>query len=116
MWALICHHTYKYKGFPVDLSTYSNDGDWPVSADFRADGEARGSGAWSFTRPEDQVAIARRPSWQTLAGIKVECLLRIHQHYPGKPQVVIAGDNSSAFEIRQAGLYASFVGKPTTPG
>jgi hypothetical protein len=116
MWELICHHTYKYKGFPVDLTNYNNDGDYPVAADFAPNGAAPGSGALSFTRPEHHVAIARRPCWQTLIGLRVECVLRINQHYPGKPQVVIAGANSFAFEIRQAGLYASFVGPSTVPG
>ena len=31
MWELICHHTYKYKGVPVDLTNYNNDGDYPVA-------------------------------------------------------------------------------------
>jgi hypothetical protein len=65
MWELICHHTYKYKGFPVDLSNYGNDGDHPVAADFAPNGAAPGSGALSFTRPEHHVAIVRRPCWQT---------------------------------------------------
>jgi hypothetical protein len=116
MWELICHHTYKYKGFPVDLSNYNNDGDCPVAADIAADGAAPGSGALSFTRPEHHVAIARRPCWQTLVGLRVECVLRINRYYPGKRQLVIAGANSFAFEIRQAGLYASFVGPSTVPG
>jgi len=116
MWELICHHTYKYKGFPVDLTNYNNDGDYPVAADFAPDGAAPGSGALNFTRPEHHVAIARRPCWQTLVGLRVECVLRLNQHYPGKPQVVIAGADSFAFEIRQAGLYASFVGPSTVPG
>ncbi len=113
MWELICHHTYKLEGLPVDLSNYFSDGGREYT-DFLQDGVAPGSGALQFAQPQSRVSIpvSSDSPWQTLGGLKVEVTARVltrASHW----QTLIAGDGAFNFFLRDYHLIAEF---PTAPG
>ena len=71
MWELICHHTYKWDGRPVDLSPYNNPAE-TVRKDFLADAIAPSSGALRFFFPDTSVRVLAGEAWNKIGGIKIE--------------------------------------------
>ena len=98
MWELICHHTYKLEGAPIDLSVYESHGrhEQFQTGDALVDGVAPGSGAVSFPRLGSRIRVPTSEAWQPLDGIKVEVTAR--RYYPqSHNQTLIAGHNSFSF-------------------
>jgi hypothetical protein len=93
MWELICHHTYKWGGRPVDISRYDN----PAVATnrvFVADGIAPGSGALRFVNRAASVRVdSHGPAWDPLGAIKVELTAKMTDPSSGR-QMLIEADNS----------------------
>jgi len=113
MWELICHHTYKLEGLPVDLSHYASDGE-RESTGFQPDGVAPGSGALRFAQAQSRVTIPMSPNsaFRTLGGLKVEVTARVLTR-AGHWQTLIAGDGAFNFFLRDHHVIAEF---PTPPG
>ena len=114
MWELICHHTYKLEGLPVDLSMYESNGE-RQAADFLPDGVAPGSGALRFQQPQSRVRIpadAGSP-WQTLGGVRIEATARVLAQV-GHWQTLVAADGAFKFFFRDAHLIAEFSVAPGT--
>ncbi len=130
MWELICHHTYRWDGLPIDLSHYDCHGD-SNSAGFLPDGTAIGSGAVRFTGPQNRIWIRldraqderKRRAWRPLVGIRVEAMVRVHApssaaYLPQElswPGTIVAGDDAFSFTVRGTLLLATFRGKSTQP-
>jgi Concanavalin A-like lectin/glucanases superfamily len=110
MWELICHHTYKCGGLPVDLSDYDSHG-YANNVNILPDGVVAESGALQFTQPGSRVRVPVSPAWQPLGGIMVEVTARIltqAAHW----QVLIAGDGAFSFFLREHILFAIFTTPP----
>jgi len=114
MWELICHHTYRWAGRPVDISQYNNSAD-ASGATFLADGVAAGSGAWRFFRPQGRVHILSGPAFNPLVAIQVELTVRLTEPSTGS-QTIIEADNSFGVFVRDQKLFGYFVGKSIYPG
>jgi len=114
MWELICHHTYKLGGLPVDLSRYDNHGR-TVGISFLADGIEPGSGALYFTG-QGRVEIPIQPVWKTLGGLKLEITARLKGYRP-LPRFLMRGFDSFVFCVWNAELIASYeTTQPVWPG
>lgn len=119
MWELICHHTYKLDGLPVDLSDYDNHGE-AVDTTFLPDGIAAGSGALNF-QSGGRVHIPVSPAWQTLQGLRIEVTARLNGQR-SLPRTLIRGSGTSGgisflFCVWNRELIASYAtAKPTFPG
>jgi hypothetical protein len=128
MWELICHHTYRWAGLPVDLSYYDCHGEAQNVA-FLPDGVAPDSGAVRFSGPQSRIWIRfdqderKSLAWRPLVGIKVEATVRMNApssqaylpHELSWPGTLIAGDTAFSFTIRGTLLFATFRGKSTWP-
>lgn len=95
MLELICHHTYKWEGLPVDLSPYGNHGDAQQTG-FIADAAAAGSGAVQIGFQTSRVKIPPGPAFASLGALRIEAVLRLDG--PGFYRTVVWGDES--FELR----------------
>jgi hypothetical protein len=114
MWELICHHTYKWAGRPVDISRYDN----PAEASggiFLADGVAKGSGALRFFSPNAHVRVYPGVAWNPLGAIKVELTVRLTEPSTNS-QTLIEGDSSFGVFVSEEKLFGYFVGKSIYPG
>ena len=114
MWELICHHTYKWQGRPVDISRYNNSAE-ATGGIFLADGAVAGSGALRFVAPNGRVRIFSGPAWSPLGAIKVELTVRLTDPSTGFQTIIEADNSFSVFVVNQM-LFAYFVGKPIYPG
>jgi hypothetical protein len=112
MWELICHHTYKLPGLPVDLSDYDSNGqiEGLTDNDFVSDGAMPGSGAVSFPRSGSRIRIPTGKAWQPLLGIAVEVLARVSSL---DSQTLIAGHGSFSLVTGNQLLGAWIDGDPT---
>jgi hypothetical protein len=114
VWELICHQTYKWHGLATDLSFYDSHGTVAVpSADILPDGAAPGSGALHFSSGS-YVQIPTNPGWRPLAGIRVECILRLSTISSHRQTLIEASDS---FKIFTSGgnLFATFQIDPSIP-
>lgn len=57
MFELICHHTYRWGGAPIDLSPYDSHGLSPPDAESLPDGVTSGSGILRFALPGSRVSV-----------------------------------------------------------
>src|SRR5215208_7742037 len=114
MWELICHHTYKWGGRPVDISRYDNSAE--ISGRFfLKDGIAPGSGAWRFVTPTSHVRVFPGRAWNPLVAIKVELTVRKTEPSTNS-QTLIEGDNSFGVFVNAQKLFGYFFGKSIYPG
>ena len=114
MWELICHHTYKLDGLPVDLSDYDNHGQ-AIGTSFVPDGITESSGALHF-QGTDRIEIPIQPVWKTLGGIKVEITARLNGYRP-LPRLLVRGFESFLFCVWNMELIGSYhTTKSTWPG
>lgn len=113
MWELICHHTYKLDGLPVDLSQYRSDGHARLTQ-FEPDGAAPGSGALRCAQPRSGIHIPMRQGspWTTLGAIQVEVTFRLLA-WTSPWQTLIAGDGTFQLFARDSRVVAAY---PTPPG
>ncbi len=109
MWELICHHTYKCGGLPVDLSACNSHGH-AVNVNVLADGVVPESGALRFNQSGSRVLVPVSAAWQPLGGIMVEVTARVLTQAPHW-QMLIAADGAFSFFLREHILFATF----TTP-
>ena len=115
MWELICHHTYKAEGRPVDISRYDNPAERSGGI-FLTDGVRAGSGALRFlTRTSHVLVSPSGPAWHPLVAIKVELTARLTDPSMSS-QILIEGDNSFGVFVKAQQLFAYFVGKSIYPG
>ena len=114
MWELICHHTYKWQGRPVDVSRYNNPAE-TAGGVFSADGIAPGSGAWRFVKSNAHVHVPPGPGWSPLGAIKVELTVRLTDP-SAYPQVLIQADQSFGVFVKHQILFGFFVGNSIYPG
>ena len=104
MWELICHHTYKWDGRPVDLSPYNNPAE-TVRKDFLADAIAPSSGALRFFFPDTSVRVLPGEAWNKIGGIKIEMTIRLME--PAlNIQTLIDADNSFGIFLRNNTVFA----------
>src|SRR4051795_9097134 len=108
MWELICHHTYKWNGRPVDLSFYDNLAD--ANAPFLADGIAPGSGALRFVQHGNRVRVASGPAWNPLVALRLEITARLTEPSQAH-QTLIEGDKSFGLFVSGQALFFYFYGK-----
>ena len=114
MWELICHHTYKWQGLPVDLSPYGSDG-VERGVEFLPDGASPGSGALHFPY-NASVSIARSDAWSPLGAVRVEAIVRYNGEL-SHVQPILDADNSFTFEANDGFLFALVWDKhPSQPG
>jgi concanavalin A-like lectin/glucanase superfamily protein len=113
MWELICHHTYKWNGRPVDLSFYDNLAD--ANAPFLADGIAPGSGALRFVQHGNRVRVASGPAWNPLVALRLEITARLTEPSQAR-QTLIEGDKSFGLFVSGQALFFYFYGKSIIPG
>jgi hypothetical protein len=114
MWELICHHTYKWEGRPVDISTYNNPAEI-VGRNFLSNGIAPASGALRFFTPSAHVRVFPGVAWNPIGAINVELTVRLTEPSTGS-QTLIEGDNSFGVFVRDQKLFGYFVGKSIYPG
>jgi Concanavalin A-like lectin/glucanases superfamily len=96
VWQLICHHTYKYRGYAIDLSPFHNDGKRSNSVEVLADGAAVGSGSLRF---EDQAArVVVKPADPGFRAVKIEVVAQIDPNVNAL-RIVALGDYSFALGI-----------------
>ena len=103
MWQLICHHTYKFEGYAVDLSPFHNDGAKSDTTKYLPDGRTPGNGSLRFENQTDRVTIGANPSLTNLGAIKVATVARIDA---GRASVRIFthGDQAFVFGIDADGF------------
>jgi hypothetical protein len=114
LWELICHQTYKWHGLATDLSFYDSHGVVNVpSADVLPDGASPGSGALHFALGSF-VQIETNPGWKPLAGVRVECIVRVSTISSQRQTLIEAHDS---FKIFASGgnLFATFRVDPSIP-
>jgi Concanavalin A-like lectin/glucanases superfamily len=117
VWELICHHTYKWQGLPVDLSPQQRNGR-AQGAVFAENGAGAGSGTLRFNGSA-RVSLPAGGAWTRLRAIKIECLARVTLG-PGLPlaRCLIEGDGSFSFGLMRDGphptlwLFAALTGTP----
>jgi hypothetical protein len=115
LWELICHHTYKWDGRPVDISRYDNPAE-VTNRQFVADGIAPGSGALRFVNRAAIVHVdSRGPAWNPLVAIKVELTAKMTDPTSGR-QILIEADNSFGVFVDDEKVFAYFFGKSIYPG
>jgi concanavalin A-like lectin/glucanase superfamily protein len=115
MWELICHHTYRFNGLPVDLSPYDCHGETFGNPQFLEDGASTGSGALRFSASAG-VHIPPGRAWNPLGGIIIEVTARIDGPR-GLPRILIRGDESFLFLVWARELVGSYyTNNPTYPG
>jgi hypothetical protein len=111
VWEMICHHTYKCHGVPVDLSFYDSHG--TTDAQFLPDGATPGSGALRFS-PGNRVRVATNAGWSRLGGVRAEFIARTtHSH---ELQGLIEADGAFAVYLQNGFLFASFNANPSVNG
>jgi hypothetical protein len=122
VWELICHHTYKWYGQAIDLSSYNSHG--VTDASFLPDGATPGSGALRF-QPGNSVRVATSRAWRPLVGVRVECLIRCAPQLPapkgggwyGRAQTLVDADGAFNVTLHGGHLFAGFRGNPAVyPG
>src|SRR4051812_21522345 len=105
MWELICHHTYKAEGRPVDISRYDNPAE-RTGGIFLADGVRPGSGALRFlTRTSHILVSPSARAWDPLVAIRAEMTVRLTDPSMSS-QILIEGDNSFGIFVKAQTLYA----------
>jgi hypothetical protein len=106
MWELICHHTYKANGLPIDLSPYDNNGQASPAAKtfWLADGVTIGSGALAF-RESNRVYVPTQPVWTKLGGLRIEVTARLAGFDGPLQRTLIRAFDSFAFLIDQGQLH-----------
>src|SRR5687768_3095446 len=109
MYQLICHHTYKWAGMPVDISPYGNDGTGAGGIAL-PHGATADSGAIRFDLPWHRVIIPlntaageRKPVWRSLRALKIQATFRLRQPDPYH-RTLIVGDRSFAVMIGPGGF------------
>lgn len=119
MWELICYHTYRLPGLPVDLSDYDSSGqpERVDDDDFAPDGVTPGSGIVHFPERRSRIRIKRSTAWDPLVGLCVDVTGRFFSqvHLDGGDiltrRTLIAGHGSFKFQILEfKELSASFAG------
>src|SRR5688572_3771892 len=114
MWELICHHTYKWQGRPIDLSRYNNPADTQGGI-FSPDGVVAASGAWRFVKAHAHVHVPVGPAWSQLGAIKVELTVRLTDP-AAQAQTLIEADNAFGLFVKGEVLFGYFIGKSIYPG
>jgi hypothetical protein len=117
LWELICHHTYKWNGLPIDLSYYDNHGKLVGLTEdkFLPDGIAPKSGAWRFVQHANQVRVPLGAAWSPLVALRIEVTARLTDPSTAS-QTLIEGDNSFSLFVATQALCAFFRGKSIYPG
>lgn len=119
MWELICYHTYRLPGIPVDLSNYDSSGRTELlnDDDFAPDGVTPGSGTVRFPQAASLIRIKTSRAWNPLVGLCVDVICRITSQVSllgGDvliPRTLIAGHKSFKFRLLEFNeLSASFPG------
>jgi hypothetical protein len=113
MWELICYHTYKLEGLPIDLSRYETVAEKAAAA-FLPDGIEAGSGILRFEQPSSRVRILVETGspWLRLGGIRVEVTARVLRR-AGHWQTLVAADGAFRWFLRDEDLIAEY---PVAPG
>jgi hypothetical protein len=107
MWELICHHTYRAGGLPVDLSDHDQHG-IPSAVSYEPDGAFPGSGALRF-HAGGYVRIPASPVWGTLGGLAIEMTVRLEPPAPGRTNIRILADARPGFILLTYNHHVRFV-------